>query len=86
MPSPRSTESSPAPRRPRTRGGQGGRCLFQHLDEAGSTVSTLAQRAGMTKQAMAALVQYLEGHGYLHREPDPTDGREAGPALARGGR
>lgn len=60
--------------------------VFQHLDEAGSTVSTLAQRAGMTKQAMAALVQYLEGHGYLHREPDPTDGRAKRVRLTPRGR
>ncbi len=49
--------------------------VFQHLDERGSTVSTLAQRAGMTKQAMAGLVQYLEGHGYVRRVPDPDDRR-----------
>ena len=30
--------------------------VFQHLDDGGTTVSTLAQRAGMTKQAMATLV------------------------------
>lgn len=49
--------------------------VFQHLDEDGSTVSTLAQRAGMTKQAMAGLVQHLEHHGYLRRVPDPADRR-----------
>ena len=49
--------------------------VLQHLDAAGTTVSTLAQRAGMTKQAMAELVQYLEGHGYVRRVPDPDDRR-----------
>lgn len=49
--------------------------VFQHLDDTGTTVSTLAERAGMTKQAMAELVGYLEGHGYLTREPDPRDRR-----------
>ena len=34
------------------------RC-FQHLDEGGTTVSALAERAGMTKQAMAELVHLL---------------------------
>lgn len=46
--------------------------VFPILD-AGSTVSALAQRAGMTKQAMAELVVYLERHGYVEREPDPAD-------------
>lgn len=49
--------------------------VFQHLDDGGSTVSTLAQRAGMTKQAMAGLVQYLEDQDYVGRVPDPDDRR-----------
>jgi DNA-binding MarR family transcriptional regulator len=49
--------------------------VFQYLDEHGTTVSALAERAGMTKQAMAELVQHLERHGYLTRIPDPTDRR-----------
>ena len=49
--------------------------VLQHLDAAGTTVSALAERAGMTKQAMAELVKYLEGHGYVRRVPDPGDQR-----------
>ena len=49
--------------------------VLQHVDDAGTTVSVLAQRAGMTKQAMATLVQYLEDHGYVRRVPDPGDRR-----------
>jgi DNA-binding MarR family transcriptional regulator len=49
--------------------------VFQYLDDDGTTVSTLAERAEMTKQAMGELVQYLEGHGYVRRVPDTTDGR-----------
>ena len=49
--------------------------VFQYLDEDGTTVSTLAERAEMTKQAMAELVQYLEEHGYLRRVRNPQDGR-----------
>jgi DNA-binding MarR family transcriptional regulator len=49
--------------------------VFQNLDSGGTTVSVLAQRAGMTKQAMAELVQYLEGHGYVRRTPNPNDAR-----------
>ena len=35
----------------------------------------LAERAQMTKQAMAELVAHLETHGYVRRVPDPTDRR-----------
>ena len=49
--------------------------VFQYLDDTGTTVSLLAERAQMTKQAMAELVQYLEIHGYVMRVPDPTDRR-----------
>ena len=49
--------------------------VFQHLDDTGTTVSTLAERARMTKQAMAELVTYLERHGYVTRQPDPSDRR-----------
>lgn len=49
--------------------------VFQYLDDSGTTVSVLAERARVTKQAMAELVQYLEAHGYVTRVPDPTDRR-----------
>jgi DNA-binding MarR family transcriptional regulator len=49
--------------------------VFGYLDDTGTTVSLLAERAQMTKQAMAELVIYLETHGYLTRTPDPTDRR-----------
>src|SRR5215213_4896990 len=49
--------------------------VFQFLDDDGTTVSVLAQRAGITKQAMAELVAYLEEHGYVTRVPDPADRR-----------
>jgi DNA-binding MarR family transcriptional regulator len=49
--------------------------VFEHLDDTGTTVSTLAERAQMTKQAMAELVAHLEAHGYVARVPDPTDRR-----------
>lgn len=49
--------------------------VFQHVDDAGSSVATLAKRAHVTKQAMAEVVAYLEGHGYVTREPDPSDRR-----------
>jgi DNA-binding MarR family transcriptional regulator len=49
--------------------------VFQYLDDTGTTVSLLAERARMTKQAMAELVRHLEAHGYVRRVPDPTDKR-----------
>jgi DNA-binding MarR family transcriptional regulator len=49
--------------------------VFQYLDDTGTTVSRLAARAQITKQAMAELVQYLEARDYLRREPDPADRR-----------
>ena len=49
--------------------------VFEYLDETGTTVSQLAERAQMTKQAMAELVEHLEAHGYVVRRPNPADGR-----------
>ncbi|HWM75431.1 MAG TPA: MarR family transcriptional regulator, partial [Nocardioides sp.] len=49
--------------------------VFQYLDDTGTTVSVLAQRARMTKQGMAQLVQHLEAHGYVARIADPSDRR-----------
>jgi DNA-binding MarR family transcriptional regulator len=49
--------------------------VFEYLDETGTTVSRLAERARMTKQAMAELVEHLETHGYVVRRPNPADGR-----------
>lgn len=49
--------------------------VLQFLDEAGTRVSVLAQRAQITKQSMAELVAHLEHHGYVERVPDPKDRR-----------
>ena len=49
--------------------------VFQYLDDDGSRVGVLAERAHMTKQAMAQLVAHLEAHGYVERVPDPADRR-----------
>jgi DNA-binding MarR family transcriptional regulator len=49
--------------------------VFQFLDLDGTTVSVLAERAGISKQAMADLVHHLEEHGYVTRVPDPSDRR-----------
>ncbi len=49
--------------------------VLQYLDDDGTTVSVLAERAHLTKQAMAQLVAHLEQHGYVQRVPDPADRR-----------
>jgi DNA-binding MarR family transcriptional regulator len=49
--------------------------VFQFLDDDGTRVSVLAERAEMTKQSMAELVAHLERHGYVGRVPDPGDRR-----------
>ncbi len=49
--------------------------VFQYLDDGGTRVGVLAERARMTKQSMAELVAHLERHGYVERVPDPADGR-----------
>jgi DNA-binding MarR family transcriptional regulator len=60
--------------------------VFEFLDDEGTTVSALAERAGVTKQAMAQLVAHLEAHGYVERMADPRDGRaKLVKATARGG-
>lgn len=41
----------------------------------GSRVTELAERARVTKQSAASLVEQLEKAGYVERVPDPTDGR-----------
>ena len=59
--------------------------VFEFLDDAGTRVSVLADRARMTKQSMTELVAHLERHGYVERVPDPADGRaKLVRATARG--
>ena len=59
--------------------------VFQYLDDGGTPVARLAERAQMTKQAMAELVAHLERHGYVERRPDPGDRRaKLVTATARG--
>ena len=59
--------------------------VFEHL-ESGRSVSELAERAQITKQGMAELVQHLERHGYVARAPDPADGRATVVRLTPRGR
>lgn len=60
--------------------------VFQFLDDQGTRVSVLAERAQMTKQSMAELVAHLEAHGYVERIPDPSDRRAKLVRATRRGR
>ena len=49
--------------------------ITRHLSLNGDRLTDLAQRAGMTKQAMAALVDQCEAWGLVTRGADPQDAR-----------
>ena len=49
--------------------------ITRHLTPEGARLTELAQRAGMTKQAMAALVTQCEAWGMVQRADDPRDAR-----------
>lgn len=49
--------------------------VLTSLGLEGSRLTALAQKAGMTKQAMGQIVDDLERLGYVERTPDPGDGR-----------
>lgn len=49
--------------------------LTRHLALGGDRLTDLAQRAGMTKQSMAQLVDQCEAWGLVTREVDPYDAR-----------
>ncbi len=54
---------------------QGAGNVFEHISPEGSTIASMAQRAGVTSQAMVQTVDYLERGGYVKRTPDPSDRR-----------
>ena len=49
--------------------------ITRHLAVGGSRLTDLALSAGMSKQAMGALVDQCEAWGIVRREPDPHDRR-----------
>src|SRR5690606_18063721 len=49
--------------------------LFPHISFEGVRLTQLAERVGVTKQAVAQLVDELEEMGLVERVPDPSDGR-----------
>lgn len=60
--------------------------VFRTIDPEGSRLTTLAERAGLTKQAMAELVMDLEKRGYVERLADTTDRRAKIIRLTETGR
>jgi DNA-binding MarR family transcriptional regulator len=51
-------------------------CVFGFIDlEHGSRLTELAERAGLTKQAVGEAVAEMEQLGYVERVPDPGDRR-----------
>lgn len=49
--------------------------LFMTIEPAGSSVTQLAERARMTKQAMGELARHLEAQGYVEYAVDQSDRR-----------
>jgi len=60
--------------------------LITNMDEEGTRLSTLAERAQISKQAMGVLAKELEAAGYLEREGDPADARAVLVKLTPSGR
>ncbi len=49
--------------------------ITRHLERQGTRLTDLAQKAGMSKQAMGDLVDQCDAWGLVTREPDPRDAR-----------
>lgn len=49
--------------------------LISNLDIEGTNISVLAERAGMTKQAMGQVAKELEERGYIRRATHTSDKR-----------
>jgi DNA-binding MarR family transcriptional regulator len=61
-------------------------CVFSTISRGGDRLTVLAERAGMTKQAVGEVVSELEQIGYVERVPDPSDGRAKIIQLTERGR
>lgn len=59
--------------------------IIVHIDSAGTRLSTLADRAGVSKQAIGNLVIDLEHKGYIARTPDTADRRATLISLTEAG-
>lgn len=59
--------------------------IFQVIEPAGSRPSELAERTGLTKQAIGEAVRYLEKRGYVESAVDSVDRRARIVALTTKG-
>ena len=59
--------------------------LFPHIDFAGTRISTVAERLGVTKQAVSQLCGELAALGVVALDPDPDDGRAKRVRFTRKG-
>ncbi|KWT85739.1 Transcriptional regulator, MarR family [Variovorax sp. WDL1] len=59
--------------------------ITRHLAREGSRLTELAERAGMTKQAMGKLVDQCEAWGLVTRGPDAHDARARRVAFTADG-
>lgn len=50
-------------------------CVFRFVSPEGSHLTELAERSGLTKQAVGEVASDLERLGYVERVPDPADRR-----------
>ncbi len=60
--------------------------LFENIDPEGTRLTVLADRAGVSHQAMSEFVGELEERGLVERVPDPSDGRARLIRLTDSGR
>ncbi|MGA7149149.1 MAG: MarR family transcriptional regulator [Microbacterium sp.] len=59
--------------------------VFVHIDAAGTAISTLAERCGVSRQAMSMTVRDLERLGYVVTTPSPADRRALLTSLTERG-
>lgn len=59
--------------------------LMPHIDLQGTRAATIAARAGISKQAVAQLVDDLVQMGMVEKRPDPEDGRAKRIVFTRRG-
>lgn len=59
--------------------------VFVHIDPDGTAISTLAERSGVSRQAMSMTVRDLESHGYVVTARSPTDRRATLVSLTERG-
>jgi DNA-binding MarR family transcriptional regulator len=60
--------------------------VLAHIDIAtGTRATVLAERAGVSKQAIGEVVDDLVSRGYVRRAPDPADARAKLVQLTRRG-